>query len=99
MATAPVTAADRRHRRRQEAIEEILGIMAKIMAEEGVAGLSVGEIARRMGIRPPSVFVYFPSKHALTTRCSPAAPARSCRPCRRWRRQPPSCQRAAAGLR
>ncbi len=35
------------------------------MAEQGVAGLSVGEIARRMGIRPPSVYVYFPSKHAL----------------------------------
>jgi len=32
---------------------------------QGVAGLSVGEIARRMGIRPPSVYVYFPSKHAL----------------------------------
>jgi AcrR family transcriptional regulator len=35
------------------------------MAEEGVAGLSLGEIARRMGIRPPSLYVYFPSKHAL----------------------------------
>jgi AcrR family transcriptional regulator len=65
MAPVPVTAADRRHRRRQETIEEILGIAAQIMAEQGVAGLSVGEIARRMGIRPPSVYVYFPSKHAL----------------------------------
>src|SRR4051812_28708543 len=35
------------------------------MAEEGVAGLSLGEIARRMGIRPPSLYGYFPSKHAL----------------------------------
>lgn len=35
------------------------------MAEEGVAGLSLGEIARRMGIRTPSLYVYFPSKHAL----------------------------------
>jgi len=61
----PVTATGRRHRRRQETIEEILGIAAQIMAEQGVAGLSVGEIARRMGIRPPSVYVYFPSKHAL----------------------------------
>jgi AcrR family transcriptional regulator len=65
MAPVPVTAADRRHRRRQETIEEILDIAAQIMAEQGVAGLSVGEIARRMGIRPPSVYVYFPSKHAL----------------------------------
>lgn len=64
-ASAPVAASDRRHRRRQETIEEILEIAVQIMAEQGVAGLSVGEIARRIGIRPPSVYVYFPSKHAL----------------------------------
>src|SRR5258708_4445679 len=56
---------DRRHRRRQETIEEVLDVAAAIMAEQGVGGLSVGEIARRMGIRPPSLYVYFPSKHAL----------------------------------
>src|SRR5215831_3056796 len=63
--STPVAATDRRHRRRQETIEEILDIAVQIMAEQGVAGLSVGEIARRMGIRPPSVYVYFPSKNAL----------------------------------
>ena len=31
--------------------------MVQIMAGQEVAGLSVGEIARRMGIRPPSLFV------------------------------------------
>jgi AcrR family transcriptional regulator len=56
---------DRRHRRRQETIEEVLDVAVEIMAEQGVAGLSIGEIARRMGIRPPSLYVYFPSKHAL----------------------------------
>jgi AcrR family transcriptional regulator len=56
---------DRRLRRRQETIVEVLDIAAEIMAEQGVAGLSVGEVARRMGIRPPSLYVYFPSKHAL----------------------------------
>jgi len=35
------------------------------MTTDGVAGLSLGEIARRMGIRTPSLYVYFPSKHAL----------------------------------
>src|SRR5258708_6700897 len=65
MTQAPVTAADRRQRRRQETIEEVLGLATQIMAEQGVAGLSIGEIARRMGIRPPSLYVYFPSKHAL----------------------------------
>jgi AcrR family transcriptional regulator len=44
---------------------EVLDHAAEIMAEQGVAGLSVGEVARRMGIRPPSLYVYFPSKHAL----------------------------------
>src|SRR5436853_4151161 len=59
---APV---DRRHRRRLETIEEVLDHAVEIMAADGVAGLSLGEIARRMGIRPPSLYVYFPSKHAL----------------------------------
>jgi AcrR family transcriptional regulator len=56
---------DRRHRRRLETIEEVLDHALEIMTEEGVAGLSLGEIARRMGIRTPSLYVYFPSKHAL----------------------------------
>lgn len=62
---AEPVALDRRQRRRQETIAEVLDIAAEIMAEQGVAGLSVGEVARRMGIRPPSLYVYFPSKHAL----------------------------------
>ncbi len=65
MTQGPPAAVDRRQRRRQETIEEVLGLAAEIMAEQGVAGLSIGEIARRMGIRPPSLYVYFPSKHAL----------------------------------
>ena len=35
------------------------------MAQEGVAGLSLSEVARRMGIQPPSLYKYFPSKLAL----------------------------------
>ena len=56
---------DRRQRRRRETIEEILDVAVAVMAEQGAAGLSLGEVARRMGIRPPSLYVYFPSKHAL----------------------------------
>src|SRR3954469_4411673 len=63
--TSPAVPLDRRQRRRLETIEEVLDIAAEIMTEQGVAGLSVGEIARRMGIRPPSLYVYFPSKNAL----------------------------------
>jgi AcrR family transcriptional regulator len=64
MSAEPVP-LDRRQRRRQETIDEVVDVAAEIMAEQGVAGLSVGEVARRMGIRPPSLYGYFPSKHAL----------------------------------
>jgi AcrR family transcriptional regulator len=56
---------DRRQRRRQESIEEVLDVALELMAEQGVAGLSLGEVARRLGIRPPSLYVYFASKNAL----------------------------------
>lgn len=56
---------DRRQRRRLQTIEEVLDIAVELMTEQGVAGLTVGEIARRMGIRPPSLYVYFPSKNAV----------------------------------
>lgn len=56
---------DRRQRRRQETIAEALDVAVQLMAEQGVAGLSLGEVARRMGIRPPSLYVYFDSKNAL----------------------------------
>jgi AcrR family transcriptional regulator len=56
---------DRRRRRRQETIEEIIEVAIDVMAESGVAGLSLGEVARRMGMRPPSLYVYFDSKHGL----------------------------------
>jgi AcrR family transcriptional regulator len=59
------TALDRRARRRQQTIDEILDVAIQVMAEEGVAGLSLSEVARRMGIQPPSLYKYFPSKLAL----------------------------------
>ncbi|MGY1617026.1 TetR/AcrR family transcriptional regulator [Geodermatophilus sp. SYSU D00691] len=43
----------------------MLAVAAEVMAEQGVAGLSLGEVARRMGIRPQSLYVYFDGKHAL----------------------------------
>ena len=35
------------------------------MTEVGVGGLSMAEVARRLGIRQPSLYKYFPSLHAL----------------------------------
>jgi AcrR family transcriptional regulator len=66
LGSAPATATlDRRQRRRLETIEEVLDVAVELMDEQGVAGLSIGEVARRMGIRPPSLYVYFDSKNAL----------------------------------
>jgi len=71
-ASAPVEAAmdaprapDRRARRRQETIEEILDIAEDVMTEEGVNGLSLTEVARRLGVQPPSLYKYFPSLMAV----------------------------------
>jgi AcrR family transcriptional regulator len=56
---------DRRQLRRRETIEQVLDTAVEVMADQGVAGLTLGEVARRMGIRPPSLYVYFDGKHAL----------------------------------
>ena len=59
--TADSPVPDRRARRRQETIEEILGIAQQVMTEEGVNGLSLSEVARRLGVQPPSLYRYFES--------------------------------------
>jgi len=56
---------DRRARRRQETIAEILAIAEDVMTEEGVNGLSLAEVARRLGVQPPSIYKYFPSLMAI----------------------------------
>ena len=57
--------ADRRARRRQETIEEILAIADDVMTEQGVNGLSLSEVARRLGVKPPSIYKYFDSLMAV----------------------------------
>ena len=56
---------DRRVQRHHQTIEEILDLAIQVMAEDGVAALSLAEVARRMGMRPPSLYQYFPSKLAV----------------------------------
>jgi len=56
---------NRRARRHQETIEEILDIATDVMSEEGVNGLSLAEVARRLGVQPPSIYKYFPSLLAI----------------------------------
>ena len=39
----------------------------------GIAGVSLHALAREVGIRQPSLYAYFDSKHALYDACSPTA--------------------------
>jgi len=55
----------RRERVRQETTDKILSIAREEMRENGVAALSLGVIARRLGMRTPSLYTYFDSKHAI----------------------------------
>jgi AcrR family transcriptional regulator len=59
--TTDTTRQDRRARRRQETIAEILAIAEAVMTQEGVNGLSLSEVARRLGVKPPSIYKYFDS--------------------------------------
>jgi AcrR family transcriptional regulator len=56
---------DRRARRRRETIEEILDIAEDVMDEQGVNGLTLSEVARRLGVQPPSLYKYFDSLMAV----------------------------------
>ena len=55
----------RRQRRREQTIEEILDAAVQAMADDGVAGMSLSDVARRVGMRPPSLYEYFPNKMAI----------------------------------
>src|SRR5204863_2306255 len=56
---------DRRALRRQETIEEIVDIAADVMCEHGVNGLTLAEVARRLGVQTPSLYKYFSSIGAV----------------------------------
>ena len=55
----------RRMIRRQETIEDALDAAVEIMERSGVGGLSMSEVARRLGMQQPSLYKYFSSLHAL----------------------------------
>jgi len=58
-------ALDRRQRRRQATIEEIKSTACQQIAENGAASLSLGAIARAMGMTPPALYRYFKNRNAL----------------------------------
>src|SRR5450759_1880807 len=49
----------------QERRQRILEAARQVMREEGVAALNLQEVARRVGVRAPSLYEYFPGKMAL----------------------------------
>lgn len=56
------TPSIRRQRNREAMIKTILETAREIMREEGVAALTMHELARRLEIRPPSLYNYYNSK-------------------------------------
>ena len=56
---------DRRSERHVHTREEIVAAALAVMTEAGAGGLSLGEVARRVGMRTPSLYEYFGSKLAL----------------------------------
>jgi AcrR family transcriptional regulator len=56
---------DRRAERREATRAEILEAAWQLAREQGLAGLSLRDIAAKIGMRPPSLYWYFESKHAI----------------------------------
>lgn len=56
---------DRRAERRGAVIAEILEAAWELVRTEGLAGLSLRDLAARIGMRPPSIYWYFDSKRAI----------------------------------
>lgn len=54
-----------RERHRLQTREEILDAALAVMAEHGVAALNLTEVARRVGLRQPSLYQYFDSRNAV----------------------------------
>lgn len=60
-----LTPKERQQRNHQEMTDLILDAARAVMREQGVAALNLQEVARRVGIRAPSLYNYFPSKLAI----------------------------------
>jgi AcrR family transcriptional regulator len=56
---------DWRESRRQSARDAIVDAAWALVSEEGLAGLSLRDLAHRAGITTPTVYSYFESKHAI----------------------------------
>jgi len=57
--------ADKVTRRREAKVASIVASAWKLAREHGIAGVSLHALAREVGMRQPSLYEYFDSKHAL----------------------------------
>jgi AcrR family transcriptional regulator len=60
LAPQPLTHRQRRQQNRDAMLAAILDTARAIMREDGAAALNLNELARRMGMKPPSLYEYFP---------------------------------------
>jgi AcrR family transcriptional regulator len=56
---------DWRAKRRANATADIVEVAWELARENGLSGLSLRDLARRLGMAAPSLYSYFDSKHAL----------------------------------
>ena len=56
---------DRRAARHEATKAEIVEAAWALAREHGLAGVSLRDLAKRVGMQPPSLYSYFPSKHAI----------------------------------
>jgi AcrR family transcriptional regulator len=59
------TTRDRRAERREATRAEILDAAWELARTQGLAGLTLRDVARKIGMRPPSLYWYFDSKNAI----------------------------------
>jgi AcrR family transcriptional regulator len=62
---APTPGQARRDRRREATKAEILEAAWDLVREHGLAALALRDLAARVGMRAPSLYQYFDSKHAI----------------------------------
>ena len=63
--TSAVPGVDPRPARRQARFQTILAAAWDVANEQGLAGVSLHEVARRVGLRQPSLYAYVDSKNGL----------------------------------
>src|SRR5436189_3270145 len=56
---------DRRAERREATKAEILDAAWELVRAEGLAALTLRDLAKKVGMQPPSLYSYFDSKHAI----------------------------------